>query len=160
MGDTCISWGSLLVLLIMILLIYNYTIGAEHFGPGRPPMLAMSGSGEKVPQYNGIGRPPGAGGGPIQVIQTQSGDITGVGIITTLDLDGTWTRSAARGDMDSGKIDPILAKKVISNAEGVRPSRGQGGCASCFKYSITLIYPSTQRIRKGVDNSVFPAGLF
>lgn len=150
MGE-CISWGMLAVFLIVILLIYNYTVLREYFEPAVVP--------QKVLQYDGVGRPADAGGRPVKVSQTQSGGIAGVNIVTTLDIDGHWTQTGADGYTNTGKLDPALARDIIAGAENAGPARDQG-CFDCFNYSVTLTYPSTQRVRKEVGESVFPDTLF
>ena len=152
----CFSWGLLVVFLIVILLIYNYTMLREYFAASREITVGTP----KVLQYDGIGRPVDAGGRPVRVIQTQSGGIAGVNIVTTLDIDGDWTQTGARGYTNSGKIDPVLARTIINAAENAGPARDQSGCMDCFSYSVTLVYPSTQQVRKAVNDSVIPDTLF
>jgi hypothetical protein len=152
MGE-CISWGLLVVFLVVILLIYNHTMLREYFEPTVAPPKS------KVRQYDGVGRPADAGGRPVQVIQTQSGGIAGVNIVTTLDIDGNWTQTGADGYTNTRKLDPVLARNIIAGAENASPARDQG-CMDCFNYSVTLVYPSTQRVRKGVGKSVFPDSMF
>lgn len=151
MGE-CVSWSLLVVCLIVFLLIYNYTVLRECF--------ESTVASPKVLQYDGVGRPANAGGKPVRVIQTQSGGIAGVEIVTTLDIGGKWTRTGARGYTNTGKIDPVLAINIIAGAENASPARDQSGCMDCFSYSVTLVYPSTQQVHKGVSDSVFPADLF
>lgn len=145
-----------MVFLIVFLLIYNYTMLREYFAPSRDVIIGKP----KVLQYDGIGRPPDAGGRPVRVIQTQSGGIAGVNIVTTLDIDGVWTQTGARGYTNTGRLDPVLARNIIAGAENAGPARDQSDCMDCFSYSVTLVYPSTQRVRKGVNDSVFPDDLF
>lgn len=146
MGAECLSWKVVLVMLIVILIIYNYTVGGTE--------------GMKALMYDGAGRPPHSGGPPIRLVQVQSGGIAGVNIVTTLTYEGEWSQGITNGEKKTGRIDPALARKVIQAAENAQPSRNQGACVDCFSYMVTLVYPETTRVRKIMDSSVIPSDLF
>lgn len=146
-----ISYRFVIVVVLIILIIYNWREEIHsHFIPEHM---------KEVPQFLGHGRPPGSGGGPLSLTQVQTGTMTPITETVSLNSDGGWTKSAQGGYTTSGTIPADLARKILTEAEKKEPSVNAGNCVDCFRYEVRLTYPSTQVVRKVLDQSVFPSSL-
>lgn len=147
-----LSYGYVVVVLLLILVIYNWRDQIFQEQEVHEHM-------KQVLQYTGHGRPPGSGGGPLWLVQRQTGGIAGITETISLNATGGWEKSAEGGFKDRGTIPDLLARKILADAEKMTPSATAGNCLDCFRYEVSITYPSMQVVRKTLDRSVFPSSL-